>query len=339
VLKVKLFIYVPIVVFLLISNISAQKKCMFLGATPGRENSQYDQYIMPKLKEWGYEIDKKHNSTDLINYTDKDYEPYDFIFLSETVHSSLMGPLRKVRKPMFCSDGWGAKKTSLGFNDTDKGVGIYEPAKPIVILESGKDHPLSAGYSPGDVVEFGAPLEKGGCLLVWGQPTIKVIPIAGVQGNLDRLAVYGIEKGTKNTFGEVINHRVAVVGAHAWCYPNSIIKEPTIKLMQAGIKWILDSPTKTSENHIKPVNSLYLGLSHSKLNSLHRVTFSIPRQSEIKLTIWNISGQQIQQVVNGVRTAGEHTVCLDASEIPSGVYFLNLDAGNTSYSKRIQFTN
>jgi len=109
--------------------------------------------------------------------------------------------------------------------------------------------------------------------------------------------------------------------------------------MQAGIEWILDNSTKSQNNGIKPVNAAHSGLSHSTLNSLHSITFSIPSQSNVTLTVWNVFGQKIKTVINGVRNAGEHTVSLNASSMSTGMYVLKLEAGNTSYSQRVPFTN
>ena len=208
------------------------KKCMFIGATPGRENSEYDAYIIPQLEAWGYIIDKKHNSTDIDEYTEADFAPYDFIFLSETMHSSLMSPLRDIKLPMLCSDGFGGKESALGFAP-DSDTNLYDPARPIVFLDGGAGHPLAAGYTPGTVVDLGT----NACISMWGKPSIDIIPIAGTEGNTSQLVIYGIEKGTQNMYGDTINHRVAVVGIHAFCY--NVLSQAGVDTFKAGIEWIL----------------------------------------------------------------------------------------------------
>jgi len=212
-----------------------KNKCMFIGAPPGAENAEYDRFIIPLLESWGYQV-TVHHSTNIAKLTAQDYAPYDFIFLSETTNSRDMAPLRRIPKPMLCSDGWGAKETSLAFGKGES-VGILEPAQPVVFLPGAKAHPLAAGYAPGAVVELGEVKAPKPCLLVWGQPSIPVIAIAGVQKDPSRLAVYGIEKGTKNVAGDVIQNRVAVIGVHAWGYDD--LTEDSKRLFKAGIKWIV----------------------------------------------------------------------------------------------------
>lgn len=216
---------------------SSQKKCMLIGAAPCAENVEYDEYIIKQLKSWGYLV-HKHNASELANYTEADYAPYDFIFLSETTNSSDMIHLKDIPKPMLCSDGWGAKASALAFCSGDQ-VNIYEPAEPVVFLEGAADHALGAGYAAGTVVDLGRVLvRKDPCLIVWAKPSIPVIPIAGVESDPAQLIVYGIEQGTKNATGQTIKNRVAVVGVHAWGY--DVLTDAGVKVMKAGIEWVLE---------------------------------------------------------------------------------------------------
>lgn len=271
-------------------NASAQKKCMFIGATPGRENSTYDRYIMPLLEEWGYVIDKKHNSTDLPAYTDADYAPYDFIFLSETVHSSMMEPLRTIRKPMFNSDGHSAKESALGFA-LGSPADLIDPA-PIVFFENADGHPLAAGFSPGSTATLCA-----GKHYVWSTPTIPVIKIAGLESDVSKLLVYGVEKGTENVAGDTIDHRVALVGVHAFGY-NSLT-EAGVKLFQAGIEWVLaEGQTTPLSTRAKPVS---IGPSKHNLPGFPYVAFSHPERFANHSEYFNGLGRKIRISMIGAK--------------------------------------
>lgn len=215
------------------------KRCLLVGAPPGTENADYDRFIIPKLQEWGYGVDKKHEPAAVAKYSDAELAAYDFIFLSETTASDHAAALRTIPKPMVNSDGWTAKEASMGFG-AGKPVGILEPAKPVVFLSSAAGHPLAAGHASNQVVEFCEVREvKDRCLLVWGKPTVAVIPIAGVAADPSQLMVYGIEKGTKNTFGEAIRNRVAVVGVHAFGYQT--LTDSGVKAFRAAIEWVTAS--------------------------------------------------------------------------------------------------
>ena len=217
--------------------LSQKKLCMFIGAGACEENAEYDAHILPHLKSWGYDV-HRHLSSDLPGYTEADYAPYDFIFLSETTNSADMQYLNDIPKPMLCSDGWGAKAGALDFCPVDQ-VNIYEPAEPVVFLKGSAEHPLGAGYTEGTVADLGTVLlRKDPCLVVWAKPDIPVIPIAGIESHPEQLVVYGIDKGTRNISGQVVQHRVAMIGVHAWGY--DVLTDEGVNLMKAGIEWILD---------------------------------------------------------------------------------------------------
>jgi hypothetical protein len=212
------------------------RKCLLIGAPEGAENAEFDVYIIPRLKAWGYVVETR-SSADLPKLTAADYAPYDFIFLSETTHSSQMSPLRDIPKPMVCSDGWAVKESALAFAKGESS-GILEPSQPIVFLEGAKNHPLAAGYAPGTVVELAkVENEKQPALLVWGHPSIPVVAIAGVESDPAKLAIFGIERGTTNVTGGKIPHRVAVIGTHAWGYDD--LTESGEKLFKAAIEWVV----------------------------------------------------------------------------------------------------
>ena len=42
--------------------------------------------------------------------------------------------------------------------------------------------------------------------------------------------------------------------------------------------------------------------------------------SKVKLTVYNVIGQSVKELVNRNETSGTHQVVFDASNLPSGVY-------------------
>lgn len=72
-------------------------------------------------------------------------------------------------------------------------------------------------------------------------------------------------------------------------------------------------------------------------NPTTRIRISIPFESNVKLTLYNLLGQEVKQIVNTTKNAGTYEVTFDASNISSGVYYYRLTANSTSGNK--QFTN
>jgi hypothetical protein len=58
------------------------------------------------------------------------------------------------------------------------------------------------------------------------------------------------------------------------------------------------------------------------------IKYSVPEQSNIKLCIYNQLGQQVAEVVNGVKDAGNYEQLFNASNLSSGVYFYKIEAAS-----------
>lgn len=60
------------------------------------------------------------------------------------------------------------------------------------------------------------------------------------------------------------------------------------------------------------------------------IRFALPVASDVRLTVFNVLGQETAVLAEGLHTAGIHTVTFDASLLPAGVYFYRLEAGSFS---------
>lgn len=65
------------------------------------------------------------------------------------------------------------------------------------------------------------------------------------------------------------------------------------------------------------------------------IKFSLPGAGKIKLTVYNALGREVQVLFNGIKQAGTHEITFDADNLPSGVYFYRLSAGNFTDTKKM----
>jgi outer membrane protein assembly factor BamB len=67
-----------------------------------------------------------------------------------------------------------------------------------------------------------------------------------------------------------------------------------------------------------------------------RIKLSLPEQSVVSLTVYNITGQRVATVINDkLIKAGIHEFSLDGRNFPSGVYFYRLDAENFTQTRKM----
>jgi len=65
------------------------------------------------------------------------------------------------------------------------------------------------------------------------------------------------------------------------------------------------------------------------------ISYSLPMQSFVRLSVYNVLGQEVATLVNGVQDAGIKSVEFDASKLPSGLYFYRITAGTFRDMKKM----
>ena len=65
------------------------------------------------------------------------------------------------------------------------------------------------------------------------------------------------------------------------------------------------------------------------------IQYGLRETSDVSLKVFNMLGQNIATLVDGKQTAGSYSVLFDASGLASGIYFYQLTADNTTFSKRM----
>ncbi len=65
------------------------------------------------------------------------------------------------------------------------------------------------------------------------------------------------------------------------------------------------------------------------------ISYSIPKNGLVKLTVYDILGKEIVTLVNEVKTAGNYILDFDASNLSSGIYFYKITSGEFSSIKKM----
>jgi hypothetical protein len=104
--------------------------------------------------------------------------------------------------------------------------------------------------------------------------------------------------------------------------------------LKANMEFILEQfmgeKTTTGVEDISGVPITY-NLSQNYPNPFNPSTtieYQLPKQSFVKLKIFDLLGREIATLVNDKEDAGKHSVRFDALGLTSGVYFYKLEAGN-----------
>jgi Leucine-rich repeat (LRR) protein len=69
-------------------------------------------------------------------------------------------------------------------------------------------------------------------------------------------------------------------------------------------------------------------------NPTTTISFNIPKNANVTLTVLDIKGRKVADLIHNRSMQGQHTVIFNAGELPSGIYLFKLQAGEYSAVRR-----
>jgi hypothetical protein len=83
--------------------------------------------------------------------------------------------------------------------------------------------------------------------------------------------------------------------------------------------------SQTVEMNLNPANGFVLEQNYpNPFNPSTRISFSIPKSSLVKLSVYNVIGEEIRVLADGFYDAGYHEVNFNSQDLSSGVYLYRL---------------
>ncbi len=98
--------------------------------------------------------------------------------------------------------------------------------------------------------------------------------------------------------------------------------------------WISETPfnitsVKDSKTGISTPNNYFLSQNYpNPFNPSTVINFTLPKLEFVNLSVYNMLGEKVKELVNNTMKAGFHTVTFNASNSSSGIYFYKVSAGN-----------
>jgi len=108
--------------------------------------------------------------------------------------------------------------------------------------------------------------------------------------------------------------------------------------------------TKTSVSPIYYIESTIVGIEEEEklptkfaleqnypnpFNPNTTISYSLPKQAFVNLTVYNILGKEVKNLVDETKEAGEYKTKFDASGLSSGIYFYTLKTGEITITKKM----
>ena len=94
--------------------------------------------------------------------------------------------------------------------------------------------------------------------------------------------------------------------------------------------------TKLSVSNAElPEQNTLKGNYPNPFNPTTTIHFELKEAAPVTLTVYDVLGRVVQQVVNGTLEAGSHELMFDAQGLPGGTYLYKLDTPHGSYTKKM----
>ena len=70
-------------------------------------------------------------------------------------------------------------------------------------------------------------------------------------------------------------------------------------------------------------------------NPTTQIDYSLPKQTFVTISVFNLLGQEVATLVNSLKPAGVHEVTFNASDLPSGIYYYRIKAGDYTDARKM----
>ena len=70
-------------------------------------------------------------------------------------------------------------------------------------------------------------------------------------------------------------------------------------------------------------------------NPVTNISFDLPRRSEVRIAVYDLSGREVARLADGARPAGRHTVQFHGGNLSSGLYLCKMNVAGQIFTKRM----
>jgi hypothetical protein len=130
-----------------------------------------------------------------------------------------------------------------------------------------------------------------------------------------------------------------------WTVPNIETNSGRVKVIQdnnvgrdyedSSGDFIISTPTGIYEAEVNIFTFKLFDAYPNPFNPSTTIKYSIPKEGYVTLKIYNTIGEEVAILVNEVKQVGNYVSQFNATRLPSGIYFYQLQASNIVQTKKM----
>ncbi|MEO0094998.1 MAG: T9SS type A sorting domain-containing protein [candidate division WOR-3 bacterium] len=93
--------------------------------------------------------------------------------------------------------------------------------------------------------------------------------------------------------------------------------------------------TGIAENETYSAKSDKIKISPNPSNGITNIYFSIKKTGNVKLSLYDISGRMVRNIINEIKLSGSHIINLNEKELPGGIYLVKMETPEGTFAKTI----
>ncbi|MDD5089123.1 MAG: T9SS type A sorting domain-containing protein, partial [bacterium] len=121
----------------------------------------------------------------------------------------------------------------------------------------------------------------------------------------------------------------------AWLEQSELLPDSSRRLMLATVGW----NTYLSSEEVRFIpqpSSFSLSAYPNPFNSVLQIEYELAARAEIDLSVYNVLGQQVERLENGMKEAGTHRTSW-SPESAGGIYFVTLRHNGNTESRKVLY--
>jgi hypothetical protein len=92
-------------------------------------------------------------------------------------------------------------------------------------------------------------------------------------------------------------------------------------------------------NELAVQSTPFLSISPNPVHQTCKLSFYLDRSSEVQITLYDVLGRKVKDILNNRISQGSHTVYFNRAGSPAGVYFLQYHATGKNERAKIVIVN
>ncbi len=132
----------------------------------------------------------------------------------------------------------------------------------------------------------------------------------------------------------MILHTASVVGDTIYVFGGSTTSVPNLTATSSVYSFDVVVSVEDENNNI-PENIMLYQNYPNPFNPSTKIRYSVPQLTQVMLKVYDVLGNEIETLVNQEKQSGTYEITWYAENLPSGVYFYRLQAGNFVETKKM----